>query len=204
MSAEIATLEKVQAAVAQLHRSGQKATADAVIGMIGGGSKPTVLRHLKALREKPQAEEAPLPPSLVDLIKPAVAQIYAEGARAEGSKYREQTERLHRLLGDLEAQVEELATANNAQEGRIAQLLAGETKAVAALAEADTVMTRQREEILVLQEELAGRNAATTEQLAKLMGEFELKLKGGGTKPVARKRARQVTRKPSGGQRQGT
>ncbi len=46
MTAEIATLDKVRAAVEQLHHDGLKATADGVISLVGGGSKPTVLKHM--------------------------------------------------------------------------------------------------------------------------------------------------------------
>ncbi|RYG87797.1 MAG: DNA-binding protein [Alphaproteobacteria bacterium] len=176
MSTEIATIEKVQAAVDQLHRAGHKATADAVIDVIGGGSKPTVLKHMRTLREQPKTEEVALPPSILDLVRPAAAQIYAEGSRAEAARNRDQVERLHRLLGDLEAQVEELASANSSQEARIAELAARESEAATALAEANRTIARQREDMSALQTELAGRNGEAASQLATLIGEFETKL----------------------------
>lgn len=188
MSAEIATIEKVEAAVHDLHRSGQKATADAVIGLIGGGSKPTVLRHMRALRERPKTEEVALPPNVLDLIKPIAAQIYAEGSRAEAEKSREQVERLHRLLGDLEAQVDELASANTALETRILELRSRESQSASDLAEAHRTIARQGEEITALQAELGRRNGEETNQLASLISDLQVKLAAVGPPPAAKKR----------------
>lgn len=67
MSAEIATLDKVKAAVAQLHQDGRRATADAVFAIIGGGSKPTILKHLKTLREEPKPVDDDVPAAILDL-----------------------------------------------------------------------------------------------------------------------------------------
>ena len=173
MTAEIATLEKVRAAVEQLHRDGLKATADGVISLIGGGSKPTVLKHMKALRELPQAADSTLPASVLDLLKPVAAQIYAEGARAEENRNREHTERLHRLLGDLEAEIEALATGNQGLEGQVATLTRQQVKAEAAAAEARETIARQADEISTLRAELAKRHGETASQIANLLQGFE-------------------------------
>src|SRR6218665_770283 len=141
MSAEIATLEKVKAAVTQLHKAGQRATADAVIALIGGGSKPTVLKHLKTLREEPKAVEGDVPAGVLDLARPMLVQIFAEGSKAEAARSSDQIERLHRMLGDLEAEVEALAAANLAQEGQLADTgaeLARPDKALSAAEERKT------------------------------------------------------------------
>ena len=122
MSAEIASIEKVRAAVAQLHLNNQRATADAVIAAIGGGSKPTVLKHLKTLRSEPQAPVEDVPVTVLDLVRPVVAQVFAEGSKAEAARSRDQIERLHRMLGDLEAEVEMLGATNAELNGQLAYL----------------------------------------------------------------------------------
>jgi hypothetical protein len=173
MTAEIATLEKVRAAVEQLHRDGLKATADGVISLIGGGSKPTVLKHMKALRELPQAADSTLPASVLDLLKPVAAQIYAEGARAEEGRSREHTERLHRLLGDLEAEVEALAIGNQGLEGQVATFTRQQAEAEVEAAGARATIARQADEISTLRAELAKRHDETSSQIAGLLQGFE-------------------------------
>ena len=68
MSAEIATLEKVGLAADELRRQGKKVTANSVIAAIGGGSKPTVLKHLKALRTQTDDQDEEIPASVYDLV----------------------------------------------------------------------------------------------------------------------------------------
>jgi DNA repair exonuclease SbcCD ATPase subunit len=178
MTAEIATLDKVRAAIEQLHRDGLKATADGVISLIGGGSKPTVLKHMKALRELPQAADSTLPASVLDLLKPVAAQIYAEGARAEERRNREHAERLHRLLGDLEAEVEALAIGNQGLEGQVATLTRQQAEAKAAAAEARETIARQADEISTLRAELAKRHDEAASQIAGLLQGFEATVAG--------------------------
>jgi hypothetical protein len=178
MTAEIATLEKVRAAVEQLHRDGLKATADGVISLIGGGSKPTVLKHMKALRELPQAADSVLPASVLDLLKPVAVQVYAEGARAEENRNREHTERLHRLLGDLEAEVEALAIGNQGLEVQVDTLTRRQAEAEAAAVEARDTIARQADEISTLRAELAKRHDETTSQIASLLQGFEATVAG--------------------------
>jgi septal ring factor EnvC (AmiA/AmiB activator) len=177
MTAEVATHEKVQAAVEQLHRDGRKATADAVIALIGGGSKPTVLKHLQKLREAP-TPSGEIPVALLDLVRPVLAQIYAQAIKDEQARTQDQVDRYHRLMGDLEAQVEELAAAGLAQEARIAKLTGKLTEAETALDDANGTIARQREEIDGLQSELTARNQQTTESLAGLLKGFEDKIIG--------------------------
>ena len=178
MTAEIATLEKVRTAVEQLHRDGLKATADGVISLIGGGSKPTVLKHMKALRELPQAADSTLPASVLDLLKPVAAQVYAEGARAEEGRNREHADRLHRLLGDLEAEVEALAAGNQRLEGQVATLTRQQAEAEAAAAKARETIARQADEVSTLRAELAKRDAEIASQIAGLLQGFEKAVAG--------------------------
>lgn len=169
MTAEIATLEKVQAAVDQLHRDGKKATANTVIAVIGGGSKPTVLKHLRALREAPKPSADELPAAVLDLARPVIAQIYDQGVKAEELRHRDQTERYHRLLGDLEAQVEELTETVQAQEARLAEMTANLDGARSALGDATRTMAEQKKEIERLQAALASQNAQAVDHLAGLL-----------------------------------
>lgn len=66
-----------------MHIQNQRATADAVIAAIGGGSKPTVLSHLKTLREEPQQPVTDLPAGILDLVRPALVQIFADRSSAQ-------------------------------------------------------------------------------------------------------------------------
>ena len=157
MSAEIASLEKVRAAVAQLHLNHQRATADAVIAAIGGGSKPTVLRHLKTLREEPQQPVTDLPAGILDLVRPVVAQIFAEGSKAEAARTRDQIERLHRMLGDLEAEVETLGAV---------ELSNGLERSNKALSAAEGQLATRERKIEKLSAQLTERNAMAQSQLS--------------------------------------
>jgi DNA repair exonuclease SbcCD ATPase subunit len=176
MSAEIATLEKVKAAVAQLHKDSQRATADAVIAIIGGGSKPTVLKHMKALREEPKAAEGDVPAGILDLARPMLAQIFAEGSKAEAARNRDQIERLHRMLGDLEAEVEALAAANLAQEGQLANIGAELTRTAKALSAAEESNATKDRKIAELQAELTERDATARQHLANTLAGFDERL----------------------------
>ena len=176
MSAEIATIEKVRAAVAQLHHDAQRATADAVIAVIGGGSKPTVLKHLKTLREAPKTLDGDVPAGILDLARPLLAQIFAEGAKAEAARNRDQIERLHRMLGDLEAEVEALAATNLAQERQIADVGAELARSAEALASAEDGDLAKDRKIEQLQAELADRDTAARQHLADTLRGFDDKL----------------------------
>lgn len=152
---EIASLEKVQSAVAVLHAQGLNATADAVIAEIGGGSKTTVLKHLRAVRALEAKELDGVSSALLEAIKPGLLEIYHQGAQAEEKRTLEQTQRLHRFLGDQEAQIAdfeiELQGVVDEKEGLSRTL--GDIKA--RLAEAEEKCTRQAGEIEQLKAALA-------------------------------------------------
>lgn len=176
MSAEIATLDKVKAAVAQLHQDGRRATADAVFAIIGGGSKPTILKHLKTLREEPKPADGDVPAAILDLGRPVLAQIFAEGGKAEAARNRDQIERLHRMLGDLEAEVEALATANLTQESKIADLEAELVRTAKALSTSEETISLKDRKIEQLQAELAQRDDTARKHLDETLRSFDDKL----------------------------
>ena len=176
MSAEIASLEKVRAAVAQLHLNNQRATADAVIAAIGGGSKPTVLKHLKTLREEPPQAVDDLPAGILDLVRPIVAQIFAEGRKAEAVRTRDQIERLHRMLGDLEAEVETLGAVNAALDEQVVDLGRELEKSSKALSSAEAQIVAKDRKIEKLTAQLSERNAMAQSQLSEAMKTVDEKL----------------------------
>lgn len=169
MTAEIASLEKVRAAVAQLHLNHQRATADAVIATIGGGSKPTVLKHLKTLREEPPQPVDDLPAGVIDLVRPALAQIFAEGSKAEAARTLDQIERLHRMLGDLEAEVETLGSVSAMLEERVVELSNDLERSNKALSAAEGQLATRERKIEKLSAQLTERNAMAQSQLSEAM-----------------------------------
>lgn len=176
MSAEIASLEKVRAAVAQLHLNNQRATADAVIAAIGGGSKPTVLKHLKTLREEPQQAEDDLPAGILDLVRPALAQIFAEGGKTEAARNRDQIERLHRMLGDLEAEVETLGAVNTALDEQVVDLGRELDKSSKALSSAEAQIVAKDRKIEKLTAQLSEKELVAQRQLTAAMKGFDERL----------------------------
>ncbi len=176
MSAEIASLEKVRAAVAQLHLNHQRATADAVIAAIGGGSKPTVLKHLKTLREEPQQAEDDLPAGILDRVRPALAQIFAEGGKTEAARNRDQIERLHRMLGDLEAEVETLGAVNTALDEQVVDLGRELDKSSKALSSAEAQIVAKDRKIEKLTAQLSEKELVAQRQLTAAMKGFDERL----------------------------
>ena len=111
MASEIATADRVRDAVATLRRRGAKPTADKVIVLIGGGSKTTVLEHMKHLRNQPAAE-VDLPNAILELAKPMLSEVFAAGRAAEADLTKAATQRLGVLLEEQDEQVVELVAAN--------------------------------------------------------------------------------------------
>ena len=111
MTAEIATLDRVRNAAESLRRQDIRVTADRIIELIGGGSKGTVLEHLRTLRDvAPSQIETPT--AIFELARGVLADIYRTGREAEAERTRVATERLSSIMADLDAQVAELATEN--------------------------------------------------------------------------------------------
>lgn len=111
MSAEIASLERVREAVETIRRRNGTPTADGVIAMIGGGSKKTVLSHLRTLRD-PQVEQDSVPAAVMELARHSLAEIFRAGGQAEADRSRILTERLSVALNEQDAQIGELADEN--------------------------------------------------------------------------------------------
>nr|WP_314257246.1 DNA-binding protein [uncultured Devosia sp.] len=118
---EIASLEKVRWAAEALRKQGLTATADKVIRFIGGGSKATVLSHLRALRDEPVGA-SDVPSSVMELARPVLGEIYRAGRAAEAENHRTTTARLSSVIEELDAQVEELIGLNTELETRNAGL----------------------------------------------------------------------------------
>lgn len=121
MSEEKASFERVKNAALHLRRQGIKATADRVIELTGG-SKTTVLSHLKSLRENP-ADESDLPQHVLELARATLTEVYAAGRKVGEDRQRALAERASIVLSEQEAQIDELVAENCALSGRIEDLL---------------------------------------------------------------------------------
>jgi predicted RNase H-like nuclease (RuvC/YqgF family) len=179
MTAEIASLEKVRAAVERLHQQQKKVTLSSVGAEVGGGSRTTILEHLKTIRstEIPASNE-PFPSSALEAIKPAVSQIFAMGQQVEALRNKDAVERQNRYFSDLEAQIDELVAEAQDRER--------------AFEEQSATVTSQRGEVLQLTATLADQqrvnddlrrtladlttkgSAATFELVAELRNTVEL------------------------------
>ncbi|NGP16537.1 DNA-binding protein [Devosia aurantiaca] len=122
MSNQIATFERVRDVVETLRKRNVAPTADRVIAMVGGGSKSTVLSHLKRLRDAPMDDDA-IPPSVMDAARVALNEVYLAGRSAEADTVRAATERLSQAVREQDAQIEELAGLNERLEWSKAQLI---------------------------------------------------------------------------------
>lgn len=173
MAAEIATLEKVKAAVSILRMRGIAPTADRVIDAIGGGSKSTVLSHLKTLRNPGPEDEPELPPHLLDVARSALAEIYRAGAQAEADRSRTMSQRLSLVMSEQESQIDEFA-AENARLGIQCEGLSSALKD--ARFEAEALLVRLKgceQEVLEVRNELATERSANALRLDEGMQRLE-------------------------------
>jgi DNA repair exonuclease SbcCD ATPase subunit len=116
MTAELATFEKVTQAVEQLRRTGEKITSKRILDLVGG-SKPTILKHMRALRSENFAAAASgggAPAFLVELAKPMLLQLMAAASTSEAQKFESLTQRYHEQMESLEAEVEEFGRIETA------------------------------------------------------------------------------------------
>lgn len=167
---EIATLENVRSAVDVLQAQGKSATASAVIAVIGGGSKSTVLKHLREIHQIKGEALDDLPSVLLEAVKPHLVEIYKKGAKAEEIRVRDQTSRLHRLISQQDEQIDELASELEIVTRENAVL---ETKLIAtktALSDSEARWAQQAIEIEQLRKELA---EARNEQSARFLDAVE-------------------------------
>src|SRR5690606_2137849 len=159
----------------------------AVLAHIGGGSKPTVLKHLRTLREVKDAPAEPLPLNLLEKAKPVLAEIFAAGSAAHETRTREQTDRYHRIMSDLEAQLLEFEETVARQEQRESALLESLATTEEALAEAmkkaeareveAAKLLEQRDaEIERLQSELSACRSDQAQALSERLVTFEEKI----------------------------
>lgn len=175
MSAEIASLERVRDAVETIRKRNDKPTADAVIAVIGGGSKKTVLSHMRALRETHMQDEE-VPPAVMEMARTSLAEIYRAGGKAEIDRSRLLTERLSAILEEQEAQIDELAAEN----ARCLQLIPELTKQRDdAIADRLRVEGRLAEAVVVqrtLEGDLAAERTRRSESIEEVIARIEAAL----------------------------
>lgn len=167
---EIATLETVRSAVDALEAQGKSATASAVIAAIGGGSKSTVLKHLREIRQINDEALDDLSSALLEVVKPHLVEIYRQGAKAEEIRVREQTSRLHRLINEQDEQIDELVSEVEIATRENALLEAELITIKTALTESEAKWARQAIEIEKLRANLV---ATQNEQSARFLDAVE-------------------------------
>lgn len=181
MSAEIATLERVKAAIAGLRQTDEKVTADRIIQRLGGGSKPTVLKHMKTLRNEDVPQD-PVPAVVFDMARTALADIYAAGAKAESERNRSQMERMTRVMDELDIQIEELAHENTRLTVQAGQLQSERDAAINRGEALDEELRATRADLNAARSELANERAAASVRLSEMIARFEASLSTIGTK----------------------
>lgn len=108
MNETIATRQAVQVAVGQLRRTGKERTFSAVRDMLGGGSKETILGHLRVLRRDESAtSDVGLPPGLLERARPLIELIYAAAHTNLEANYANATDRYDRKMEELEGELDE-------------------------------------------------------------------------------------------------
>jgi hypothetical protein len=123
MSQAIATREAVAAAMDQLTAENRPVTAGAVQAHLGGGSKPTILQHLRAIRAEQTATAGAantLPASVLDAAMPGLLKLFEAGRAEANAASARQQDRLLRCLADLE---DELAGQVEAEEKLTARIV---------------------------------------------------------------------------------
>lgn len=188
MSAKIATFDAVTAAVRDLRAAGTSPTADAVIEHIGGGSKPTVLAHLRVLRKSDAPQQAELPPAVLDIVRPALAELFAAGTAAEVERSRTRTERQDKLMDEMDAQIVELAAENDSLQARITELAGACERLEADRASTEEWVTALTGELSVARDELATNRDLASTGLAEMVARVEASVLALGSVQPAGKR----------------
>lgn len=171
MSAEIATLDKVRQAVERLRRNGVRPTADRIVEQIGGG-KATVLEHLRTLRSVPFVEDD-VPPSVMDMARSAVKEVYRAGRAAEAEKVRATTERMSQFVDEQDAQIAELMHDLDRLSSANEQLQCRVEDCSASVAEADKRARNLETENAELKSQLAAARASASEELRQALERVE-------------------------------
>lgn len=172
MSAEIATLDRVRNAVTTLRQRGVKPTANRVIELIGGGGKSRVLEHLRSLRA-PADDPDSVPPSVLEIARMALSDIYEAGRKAEADKTRAASERLSIVVEEQDAQIMEL-------DQEIGRLVSSVEVLESRLRDSDAVADALKEQILgiersnaELQSQLDAEEHSSTDGLKAALARFE-------------------------------
>lgn len=119
---QVATLEAVEAAANELRGKKIRPSADRIL-RITGGSKDTVLEHMRTLGisadkvERETSADNPVLGILLERAKPFLAELLKTAAEQESAKYTAFTERYHRSMEELESTLAaEEARANTLEE----------------------------------------------------------------------------------------
>lgn len=172
MSAEVATFDRVRAAALGLRQRGITATADRVME-ITGGSKSTVLAHLRRMRGDSMTDQEAVPPAVIEMARPALMEVYEAGRRTEAERSRALHDRTALLIDELESQIDELASDN-------ARLLqeASDRADTCARAREDSLALAERlssaeETIRTLEASLASERSDGAKRLSDAMGKLD-------------------------------
>lgn len=171
MSAEIATLDKVRQAAERLRRNGVRPTADRIVEQIGGG-KATVLEHLRTLRSAPSVEDD-VPPSVLDMARSAVEDVYRAGRAAEAEKVRAATERMSQSIDEQDAQIAELMLDLERLSSTKEQLERRVDACSVSVAAAEERSRRLETENAELKAQLAMARASASEELRQALERME-------------------------------
>ena len=191
MSSEIASLDRVRHAVESLRQRGVNATADRVIGLVGG-SKTTVLQRLRELRSTVVVESS-VPPAVLDIARASLIEIYEAGQKAEADRTRTATERLSVMLEEQEEQIQDLADENSS----LASDLTSTTEELQALRSAyETIVERLRESEATIgalkkeqedeEESIAGQLRAALDRFQAMVEEADI-ARGKRSSPVEKR-----------------
>lgn len=172
MSAETATFERVRAAAAELRQRGITPTASRVLE-VTGGSKSTVLTHLRRIREGVGTEADTLPPAVLEMARSALVDVYESGRRAEIDRQRAVTERTALAFIEQEEQIVELAAENARLEASVAdaEATAADQKSIASAARAS--MAELEAKLEKVETELSREKAEGSARLVDAMSKLD-------------------------------
>ena len=172
MSVEIASLERVRDAVETIRRRNSTPTADRVIEVIGGGSKKTVLSHLRALRATLSPDDE-VPIAVLDGARAALVDIYRAGGRAECERSRSAIERLSAALEEQEAQIDELANENARYSAEVSDLTRQRDTALSDRSRMEDRLAESMAVKQLLENELAAERTKRSESLEGAIARIE-------------------------------
>jgi hypothetical protein len=161
MREERATKQAVEAAIKELEAHGAQPTADRILE-ITGGSKSTVLRHMKDLgfgasrRTNVDTSDDLLPGVLLEKAKPFIAELLASAAELERAKYLSMSERFNTNMEELEIAL--------AEDGKRLDIMAAENTALSS----EIINLREDLEIVALERDELQQKSDAAERRARI------------------------------------